>query len=84
MVVPDHFHVEAAGAIRRLLIRGLIDDVRAATALDRLLSLPVTVSRSEPLIADAWSFRHSLIVDVSPGRRICRSMCSTSPQPTER
>lgn len=60
--VPDHFHLEAAGAIRRMLLRKLIDEQRAASALDRLLSLPVAVARSHPLIAEAWTFRANLIV----------------------
>lgn len=59
---PDHFHVETAGAIRRMLLNGLIDATRADTALDRLLALPVTVNRSQPLIAEAWIHRHNLTV----------------------
>lgn len=51
--VPDHFHVEAAGAIRRMLNNELIDQPRATAALDRLLALPVTISRSQPLITEA-------------------------------
>lgn len=60
--VPDLFHVETAGAIRRMLLQGHIDEARAAAALDRLLTLPATVSRSQPLIAEAWTHRHNLIV----------------------
>ena len=60
--VPDHFHVEAAGAVRRMLLKGLIDEPRATDALDRLLALPVAVSRSRPLIAEAWDYRRNLIV----------------------
>ena len=36
--------------------------MRAPSALDRLLSLPVTVVRSRPLIPEAWTLRHNLIV----------------------
>jgi len=60
--VPDHFHVETAGALRRMLLKGLIDQPRAEDALARLLSMPVTVSRSSPLISEAWDYRNNLIV----------------------
>ena len=60
--VPDHFHVECAGAVRRMLLKGLIDEARASAVLARLLSLPVTVSRSNLLIAEAWTYRNNLIV----------------------
>jgi predicted nucleic acid-binding protein len=60
--VPDHFHVESAGALRRMLLNGLIDQTRADTALTRLLSLPVTVARSQLLIAEAWTYRQNLIL----------------------
>lgn len=46
----------------RMLLRSLIDEQRAASALDRLLSLPVVVARSHPLIAEAWTLRANLIV----------------------
>jgi predicted nucleic acid-binding protein len=60
--VPDHFHIECAGALRRMLLKGIIDEPRAAAALTRLLSLPVTVARSQLLIAEAWTYRSNLIV----------------------
>jgi predicted nucleic acid-binding protein len=60
--VPDHFHVETAGAVRRMLLRGIIDESRATAALVRLHRLPVMVARSEPLIDEAWSYRSNLIV----------------------
>ena len=60
--VPDHFHVEAAGALRRMLLKNLIDESRANEALARLLALPVTVTRSQPLIAEAWTYRSNLII----------------------
>ena len=70
--VPDHFHVECAGALRRMLLKGVIDEVRANAALGRLLSLPVTVARSQLLIAEAWTLRNNLI-----GTTLCTS-CSPS------
>ena len=60
--VPDHFHVETAGAIRRMLNNELVDVTRANAALEQLLTLPVTVSRSQPLIAEAWTYRNNLII----------------------
>ena len=60
--VPDHFHVEAAGAVRRMLLNAFIDEERAAGALGRLLTLPVTIARSQPLIVEAWTYRRNLIV----------------------
>jgi len=60
--VPDHFHIEAVGAVRRMLLKGLIDEARAARAVDSLLTLPVTVSRNRPLIGEAWTYRRNLIV----------------------
>lgn len=59
---PDLFHVETAGAIRRMRLNGLIDEVRATHALERLLALPVTVARSRPLVPDAWVHRHNLTI----------------------
>lgn len=46
----------------KVVLRQLIDEQRAASALDRLLFLPVVVARSHPLIAAAWTFRANLIV----------------------
>lgn len=45
-----------------MLLNGLIDPTRARTALNRLHALPVTVSRSQPLISEAWTVRQNLIV----------------------
>jgi predicted nucleic acid-binding protein len=61
-VVPDHFHVETAGALRRMLNQGLISEERADRALSRVLALPALLSASKPLVAEAWAYRHNLIV----------------------
>jgi len=45
-----------------MLLKGLIDEARAARAVDSLLTLPVTVSRNRPLIGEAWTYRRNLIV----------------------
>lgn len=45
-----------------MLLKGLIDQLRADDALARLLSMPVTVSRSSLLISEAWDYRSNLIV----------------------
>ncbi len=60
--VPDHFHIEVAGALRRMLLRGLIDEARATSALTRVLRLPASVARSAPLLPEAWRYRNNLIV----------------------
>lgn len=85
--VPDHFHVECAGAVRCMLLKAMIDEARASTALARLLSLPVTVSRSSLLIAEAWTYRNNLIVHdaaqaPAPGRhRVPIPRSRSSPDP---
>ena len=48
--------------MRRMRLKGLIDEGRATRAVDSLLTLPVTVSRSRPLIGEAWTYRQNLIV----------------------
>jgi predicted nucleic acid-binding protein len=60
--VPDHFHVETAGAVRRMLLGNVIDETRAAEAMTRLHRLPAMVARSHPLIDEAWVLRRNLIV----------------------
>jgi predicted nucleic acid-binding protein len=60
--VPDHLYVEAGAAVRRMRRRGLITAQRADTAIGRLLALPVTVVRSKPLLAEAWTLRENLTV----------------------
>jgi hypothetical protein len=45
-----------------MLLKGVIDEVRATAALGRLLSLPVTVVRNQLLLAEAWTYRNNLIV----------------------
>lgn len=60
--VPDHFHIETAGAVRRMLQRQLIDTNRAAEALGRLLAFPVAVAQSRPLIGEAWRHRNNITI----------------------
>ena len=48
--------------MRRMRLKGLSDEGRATRAVDSLLTLPVTVSRSRPLIGEAWTHRRNLIV----------------------
>lgn len=45
-----------------MLNNELVDVTRANAALEQLLTLPVTVSRSQPLIAEAWTYRNNLII----------------------
>ncbi len=60
--VPDHFHIETAGAIRRMLLRQPIDAHRANKALNRLLAVPVAVAQSRPLIGEAWRHRDNITI----------------------
>jgi predicted nucleic acid-binding protein len=55
---PDHFHVEATGALRRMLMKDLITEDRAEVALRRLLRLPIHIASGRPLIPEAWTMRH--------------------------
>jgi predicted nucleic acid-binding protein len=59
---PDHFHVEATGALRRMLMKDLITEDRAEVALRRLLRLPIHIAAGRPLIAEAWTMRHNYII----------------------
>jgi predicted nucleic acid-binding protein len=59
---PDHLYVEAAAAVRKMRLRGLITSERADAAIVRLLALPVTVVRSKPLVQEAWAMRDNLTV----------------------
>ena len=60
--MPDHFHIECTGALRRMVLRGVIDEARATASLERLLSLPVQIARTPPLLVEAWTYRRNLIV----------------------
>ncbi len=59
---PDHLYVEAAAAVRKMRLRGLINAERADAALARLLALPVSVVRSKSLLREAWALRENLTV----------------------
>ena len=43
-------------------LRRLITEMRARGALDHLLSMPITEAQSRPLISEAWTRRHNVIV----------------------
>jgi len=45
-----------------MLLKNFIDEPRATKALTRLMTLPVTVSRSHLLVPEAWTLRNNLIV----------------------
>ena len=59
---PDHLYVEAAAAVRRMRLRGLITPERADAAIVRLLALPVSAVRSKLLLREAWVMRDNLTV----------------------
>lgn len=60
--VPDHFHLETAGALRRMLNKGVLTEQRAERALTRLTTLPVSVSLTFPFLRDTWAYRHNLVL----------------------
>jgi predicted nucleic acid-binding protein len=62
IVVPDHFHLECASAVRRIEIRGEVSPTEAQTALDRLLDLRVRRVSTTPLLGEAWDMRHNVTV----------------------
>jgi predicted nucleic acid-binding protein len=62
VVVPDHFHLEAAAAIRRLELRGALDGAGARDAFGELLSLGVRRIDTWGLLVEAWELRHNVTV----------------------
>lgn len=63
--VPDHFHVEAAGAIRRVFLNGLIDATRACGSLaagraagpSHVELLPAASGRCRPFVSSSTTGR---------------------------
>lgn len=62
VVVPDHFHLEAAGALRRIELRGEVSPTDAQAALEHLLALRVRRVDTSPLLLEAWGMRHNVTV----------------------
>jgi predicted nucleic acid-binding protein len=60
--VPDIVYAESASALRKLVARGLLDAEAGARGISRLLKLPLNVSGTAPLIADAWTMRELITI----------------------
>lgn len=58
--VPEHFHVEAISAIRRLALRGDLSPERADRALDLLCDLRTVRHPVAPLTRVIWRMRARL------------------------
>ena len=62
IVVPDHFHLECASALRRIELRGEVSATEAQTSLEQLLDLRVRRVSTAPLLGEAWNMRHNVTV----------------------
>lgn len=60
--VPEHFYVEAAAALRRMELAGIVPTDRVGLAFRRLLALPCTRAQVRHLLPSAWSLRHNLTI----------------------
>lgn len=60
--VPEVFFVEVAAVLRRAELGGHITAARAMAALSRLLVAPFQRAQVKPLLREAWSLRHNVIV----------------------
>jgi predicted nucleic acid-binding protein len=58
--VPEHFHIEALSALRRLALRGGLSDREADLARWRLARMRVTAHRVLSVEAEIWDLRHRL------------------------
>jgi len=62
VVVPDHFHLEGAAALRRLEIHGEVDADEVQGAFQRFLALRVRRVDTRPLVEEAWAMRRNVTV----------------------
>ena len=60
--MPEHFHVEVAGALRRLELRGVLSQQKAAEALDELVRWPLRRVTVASLLPTAWTYRNNLTI----------------------
>lgn len=58
--VPEHFHVEAISALRRLRLHGALGEVDAARAVSELATLRAVRYPVLALAAEIWSLRTEL------------------------
>lgn len=62
IVVPDHFHLECASALRRMELRGELSATEARETLEQLLALRVRRIDTAPLFSQAWTLRRNVTV----------------------
>jgi predicted nucleic acid-binding protein len=60
LAAPHLLDIEVAQVLRRYVLRGELDVVRAEQALDDLSALPIHRHSHEPLISRIWSLRDSV------------------------
>lgn len=60
--VPAIFTAEVTSALRGMVQRGALSPIRAATALDQVLSLRISSYPFEPFARRAWELRDALTV----------------------
>lgn len=60
VVVPDHFHLECAAALRRLELRAEVGPEVASAALEQVLTLRVRRADTGPLLREAWGLRANI------------------------
>ncbi len=62
LAAPDVAVFESLSVLRRMALRGLLADERAAAAVADLGDIPLSLFRSTPLRRRAWELRHDLTV----------------------
>lgn len=60
IVVPDHFHLEATAAIRRLEFRDEVSNDAVREEFEQLLTLRVRRVDTVPLLREAWIMRQNV------------------------
>lgn len=59
--VPEHFYAEVLSVLRRqLLVKKIITDAQATSAVARLRAWRLHHASAAPLIDAAWSYRHNM------------------------
>lgn len=62
LVVPDHFFLECAAALRRLQLHRELSPSEAEAALEQVLAMRARRVDTWPLLREAWSLRHNVTV----------------------
>lgn len=61
-VVPDHFHLEAAAATRRLEVRDEISAQESRRLFEHLIAMRTRRVDTLPLLREVWKMRHNVTV----------------------